>query len=578
MIDKSTLIDTEEFNHSFRILRHQAFMKDLAPHLIGGIPSALFILYFFYDFSNTVQRFIWLGSYLFICLFSVFLYQLQKKKPDFFDLEQWEKINHLTIILLALFWSLPGFLFLDTTNLLYVMVLNFHILATCVSPAAAIIYYPKAYIAFITLPMLALFLALVSNDIQYGVINYLMPPACAISLLIYGITLKSNVFHALRLQVENTLAWQSAQKSAIAKSTFLAAASHDIRQPLQAISLLLEAFNEKKQSTHNLNILKHLKSSVNSMSELLNRLLDVSKLDAQVIKIEPEHIDIRTLCETLLAELKQQNQIKAIDFNLSCPPTITAHADPVIVKRVLSNLLNNALRYTERGSITLSANQHQQTIKISVTDTGIGIKDTEKKAIFDEFYQSNVHGKPQKGLGLGLSIVKRLCELHGWDISFTSTYLQGSTFTIAVDAGDASAINTCNAPAPLTTLQDISVVIIDDEPIILEGLKSLLEKWGCHVIAYEDPERALNELTDTNTEAPDLVITDYRLGHHKNGIEIIQSIHQHSNANIEAIVITGDTGIEQIQDAEDSGYVVLHKPIKPAQLRKAIQLKMKGFS
>lgn len=556
-------------------LKHQAFMKDIAPHLFGGIPSALFAWYLFYDLSSTFQQFLWCSGYIIIGAICAIIYYFYYKKNSQFSLQQWNNFSHSIIILLAAYWSLPPFLLLNEGNTLYALVLLFHILAICVSPASTIIYYPKAYILFISLPMLSFFVFLITSHIKYDFFIYLVPIGCLISLLLYGIKLKNNVFKSLSLQVENIQAWKSAEQANIAKSKFLAAASHDIRQPLQATSLLLEAFDETKQDMQNQQLLKHLKSSVNGMSELLNSLLDVSKLDAQVIEVEPKHIDIQILCKELLSETEKQNQKKTIDFHLLCPTSITAYADVVILKRVLNNLLSNALRYTERGSITLSVEQRNQSIALSVIDTGIGIKYDEGSAIFDEFYQSKSHNKPQKGMGLGLSIVKRLCKLHDWEINFKSTYLQGSTFTIVIQSGDKSAISKQPSSSSTNTLNGISVLIIDDEPIIRKGLQSLLEKWGCTVRAFENPDIAIEDLRDCTKTKPDLVITDYRLGHKKNGIETIQYLHQHIDPNIEAILITGDTGVEEIQNAQESGFVVLHKPVKPAKLRKAIQIKMK---
>lgn len=572
-----TGLNQNDASKTLEQLKHQAFMKDIVPHLFGGIPSVLFAWYLFYDLSSTFQQLLWCSGYVFLGGIWAVIYYFYYKKNSQLNLRQWSAVSHSAIILLAIYWSLPPFLLLNEGNTLHALVLLFHILAICVSPASTIIYYPKAYIIFITLPMLSFFVFLITSQVKYDFFIYLMPIGCLISLLSYGVKLKGNVFKSLSLQVENIQAWKSAEQANIAKSKFLAAASHDIRQPLQATSLLLEAFDESEQNAQNQQLLKHLKSSVNSMSELLNSLLDVSKLDAQVIEITPEHVDIESVCKELLSETEKQNPQKAIDFQLICPESITAYADVVILKRVLSNLLTNALRYTESGSITLSAHQQNQSITISVIDTGVGIKYDEGSAIFDEFYQSKSHKKPQKGMGLGLSIVKRLCKLHDWEISFSSTYLQGSTFTVVVQSGDRSAINGIS-PSAINTLNGISVLVIDDEPIIREGLQRLLEKWGCNVKAYEAPDVAIDDLQHNKTTIPDLVITDYRLGNEKNGIETIRYLHRHIDSSIEAILITGDTGIEEIQDTQESGFVVLHKPVKPAKLRKAIQIKMKHLN
>lgn len=577
MTDKFSFIEKVDFDKNFAQLRQQSFMKDIALHIMGGIPSTLFTAYFFYHLSNFTQQATWVLSYTFICLACTGIYFLYKKKYELLQISQWDIVCFGIVILLAIHWSLPAFLLLNTDNYLYVIILLFQILTTCATPAAAIVYYPKAYVIFVSTPMLS-FLAFLLLNHNHELYIYFIPLGCIIALLLYAFKLKKNVFHALNLQVENSLAWQSAEQANIAKSTFLASASHDIRQPLQAIRLLLEAFDEQRQPEKEKQLLHHLKSSVNGMSELLNSLLDVSRLDARVIKVEPEHIELRPLCAKLLQELEQQNQYKPISFHLHCDE-ITAYADPVILQRILNNLLSNALRYTEQGSITLSATKQKDNIIISIIDTGIGIKDNEKDVIFNEFYQCGEHSRQQqKGMGLGLSIVKRLCQLHNWKVSFTSTYSQGSVFNIIIKTGDTELINHDITLTPSTNLQNTPIVIIDDEPEILKGLKALLEKWGCIVNDYEDPDKAIIDISNNAITKPQLVISDYRLGNNKNGVDTINTIRSNTRSNIEAILMTGDTEVKQTNDPQQSNITVLHKPIKPAQLRKVIQLKVKHLS
>lgn len=574
MKHKHIVIDAQDAG-SFDLARHRAFMKDLAPHLVGGVFSAMFTLYFFYDLSSVVQHATWVVAHAVMGMIFSAIYFLYVKKPGFLSLKQWMVISYGMVTLLSVYWSLPTFLFLDTDNVLYVVILLLQLLTVCVAPAPAIVCYPAAYILFVSLPFSAVFLFLIVNAHHYDFFIYIMPVACWITLVLYGVKLKDNVFKALNLQVENVLAWRSAEQANIAKSTFLAAASHDIRQPLQAVSLLLEAFDETQQREKEQQLLKHLKSSVSSMSELLNSLLEVSRLDAQVINVVPEHIALKPLCEKLLQELEQQRQHKPITFYLNCGNVI-AYADPIILKRILRNLLNNALRYTSAGSITLSVEQQEGKITIRVIDTGPGIEESEQQTIFNEFYRSaGQASQGSKGLGLGLSIVRRLCELHGWQIALRSVKNEGSEFSVTVDAGDADQINADITLSAISNLQGISILIVDDEASVLEGLQHLLEKWGAAVVAYGSADEAIDDLQQNRINTPDLMISDYRLGENKTGVEFIRQVHETIDANIETILITGDTAASDIKNTKASGSVVLHKPIKPSQLRKLIQLKLK---
>ena len=381
-----------------------------------------------------------------------------------------------------------------------------------------------------------------------------------------------------RFSRKNFILQANAERNNAEKSQFFAAASHDIRQPLQAINFLVSALRSGNTKPNDDVLFERLENSVESMSDLLNSLLDVSKLDAHVIIPQPQHIFLTTLLERLQGELTPLAKAKGINLVIESDDNIVL-ADAILLEQVLNNLLSNAIRYTNCGTITLSAQNDSGKINIRVKDTGIGIACDDQAAIFTEFHQiHNFERYQNKGLGLGLSIVKPLCALQNWPLSLDSELGVGSSFCFTVPQGNRELIQVADKVDRNKSLAAIDAIVIDDNEAIRFSLSNILSNWGCKIRSFESADDACEAIKQLPTWKPNLLISDYRLRNNVTGIEAIDNVKQSLDYPVEAIIITGDTAPDEIMKIEKSGLIVLHKPIKPAKLRLIISKKVKSFA
>ncbi len=355
----------------------------------------------------------------------------------------------------------------------------------------------------------------------------------------------------------------------LAKSRFLAAASHDLRQPLHALGLFVAQLRADIDPVERRRIVARIDSAVAAMNDLFNALLDISKLDAGVLVPDPAVFAIRPLLrrmETTFAGVAHEKGLKLRVMASSA----WVRSDPVLLERILLNLVSNAVRYTDRGGVFVGCHRRGDSLRIEVWDSGIGIPDDQRRNIFGEFYQlaGNEAGR-RGGLGLGLAIVDRLCRLLGHPIELASIPGRGSRFAVLVP-WEAARPEATEPPSPLQEIVDPFrnklVVVIDDDALVLEGIGGLLRGWGCHVVAGESADAALARLRD-RTRCPDLIISDFRLSGRENGIEAIEHLRRAFRIRIPAFLISGDTAPERLREAAAGGYHLLHKPVPPITLR-----------
>jgi signal transduction histidine kinase/ActR/RegA family two-component response regulator len=365
-------------------------------------------------------------------------------------------------------------------------------------------------------------------------------------------------------------AQRKAEVASLAKSQFFAAASHDLRQPLQALGLYAASLREGKREPEDARKIDQILSSVDALESLFDELLDISKLDAGYVKPHRLHFPASRIferLETSYAPLARRNRL-TLEFEGG--GTVLC-SDPVLLERVLGNLVSNALRYTESGGVVVSCAVAAGTAAIGVADTGIGIPLEEQDRVFDEFYQlGNPERDRRKGLGLGLATVRRITQLLGHPMAMTSAERQGTTFRIQVPAGDASRVATGSAAssgAEVDALVGRSLLVIEDETMVRDGMVQLLRDWRCRVTAAASAADALALLR----EPPDAIVADYRLRENQNGIAAIAAVRERFGGSLPAILITGDTAPEIFAAARDNRLPLLTKPVRAARLRAALQ-------
>ncbi len=382
-----------------------------------------------------------------------------------------------------------------------------------------------------------------------------------------------NIALVEQLKVKTEIAEASqreAENANTAKSKFLAAASHDLRQPIHAQGLFLEVLARTEQTPHQKTLLASARAASEASSELLNALLDFSRIEAGVVEPQLQPFRLQPLLNKVESELAQQADAKNIVYR-SRETQLVVHTDPMLLELILRNLVTNAIRYTNRGGLLVACRQHGTKAVLEVWDTGIGIAPEHHKEVFREFHQlGNPERDRNKGLGLGLAIADGLARTLGIELKFSSIPHRGSVFRLTLDIDNTNPSFQINMAQSKTRVLNARLLVIDDDETVREGMLHLLRDWGCECEAAETIEEALVMAT---LNRPDVVISDYRLREQRTGIEAIAAIRNLLGESLPALLITGDTAPERLREAQASGIPLLHKPVSPGKLyRKLVEL------
>ncbi len=368
----------------------------------------------------------------------------------------------------------------------------------------------------------------------------------------------------LELQVERV------NKMTKDKSRFLAAASHDIRQPLHTMGLFLSILQTETNPQKHPLIIENLQKSIDAQSEILNSLLDISRIDSGTVVAINSHFKFSELLTNLEDEFKLEAQRKQLAFNIeSCDAVVLT--DPFLLKNILRNLISNAIRHTDSGSVDIRTSQNAQYLLVNIVDTGPGIPDAEKEHIFSEFYQLNNDARDRnKGLGLGLAIVKRLCTLLNIEIQLPSTNGFGSNFELKLPIGLAHKLPKEKQLLIHDITQPIAgkhILVIDDDIDVVKAMQSLIESWSCQFTGVYSVEEALQVVK--SGIKPDFIVSDYRLPN-QTGINCIALLREALLTETPALLVSGDTDPKILKEIKSYKIPLLHKPVKPVQLRIAI--------
>ena len=494
-----------------------------------------------------------------------------RRRPE--RAESWGWAFALFSFLSGCLWGSIGVLFFSPGDVVVIVLLCVVLAGMTGGSVASLSAFLPAYYAF-ALPAVLPFAA---RSFAHG--GELFPVLGVLSLfqlgvnLAYARTLQRTVRDSLLLRFENTAlvrelttAKESAEAANVAKSKFLAAASHDLRQPLHALGLFLQTLRETALPEAERRTLEHARRSMDAMEGMFSSLLDVSRLDAQVVVPRLESFPLQPVFERASTELEPLARAKGLRMRVA-RTRAHAHSDPLLLERIVLNLVSNAVRHTEHGAVLLGCRRAGAALRVEVRDSGPGIPAARHAEIFDEFTQlNNPERDRNKGLGLGLAIVSRLAQLLGHRVALRSAPGAGSTFSVELPRGEAQ---TSPAPRAAPESADVSgmlVAVVDDDPVVLEAMTVLLAKWGCATVCADSGSELLRALAGT-TRVPDLLLCDYRLRAGETGLGAVEAVREEFNAEISAAIITGDTGPERLREVEASGYAILHKPVNPARLR-----------
>jgi signal transduction histidine kinase/CheY-like chemotaxis protein len=364
-----------------------------------------------------------------------------------------------------------------------------------------------------------------------------------------------------------------------AKTQFFAAASHDLRQPLHALGLFAEALRQRSKDAEVANLVNSINSSVDALEGLFSELLDITKIDSGGVDIQAEHFSMRDMFDRIRLPFEPTAFEKGLMLSFR-GEQYHAYADPVVVERILRNLVSNAIRYTEDGGVLVTCRTRGEQLCIQVWDSGIGISEKEQQRIFEEFYQTQstrpLEPHQRKGLGLGLAIVKRLADLMEAPLTIRSRVGHGTVFTLLIPKGRAPRLQPSHVPsrpALGVTLDRRHIVVVEDEQAVMEGLQVLLQSWGATVSAFDSVGAVQAWARQTGDAKPDLLIVDYRLPEQLTGIDAIRVMRERFG-DIPTIMITGSTMTGHEEEARKHNFHLLIKPVVPVKLRSMISFKL----
>jgi signal transduction histidine kinase len=493
------------------------------------------------------------------------------------------------LTLIGALWGLAAWLYLDmrsAPNVISVLSLIAGMSAASLAVFSACLPVAVGFFVPAIVPVWGRFLA--TRDLDFLPMVLATPLYLAV-LIIFARNYARVARHSIALRFENVelisqlreqtmraeQAQREAERASRAKSVFLASASHDLRQPLHALGLFLVSLGRTALNDKQRQLLAHIEASSGAAREMLNTLLDFSKLEAGVVKAHPIAFRMQPLLHKLEAEFAPQANARGLVYRTR-DTTATVFADPALVELILRNLLTNSIRYTRKGGLLLTCRQQGRQVLVEVWDTGIGVDPDQHAAIFREFHQvGNPERDQRKGLGLGLAIVDGLARTMSTRVTLASRVGRGSVFRFGLPRVASTAARSGGphdaparaAPCELTPLPGVRVMMIDDDPQIRIAMADLFESLQCDCLTAESQDDAVAGL---DSFTPDIIVADYRLRGNRDGLQAIAAIRAALERAVPAIVITGDTASDRLRSVHASGAALLHKPVVPHELHAAI--------
>ena len=385
---------------------------------------------------------------------------------------------------------------------------------------------------------------------------------------------RTNELQAALRSVERTnealkRAKQAADQANSFKSTFLAFVSHDLLQPLNAAKLSLSALMELEEDSPSAPFVRQVDHALTNLEDLIRTLLDISKMDAGVMRPDTCVFDIERVLAPLRREFEPVARARGLKLKVR-KSSAFVRSDPLMMRRILQNLLTNALRYTRRGGVLLGCRLRGGALRIEISDTGPGIAASQRDTIFEVFQRGDANAEEYGGFGLGLSIVRRLALALEHRVELASRVGFGSTFSIVAPLGAAEiaapSADAERAPTPVYGVGGADVLLIENEPSVAQAMRALLERWGCRVDVAASGTEACAHVR-ARTQALDLIIADMHLDNGERGFEAIDRVQEEIDIPVPACIVTADYSDALSSAAAARGLEILRKPVKPAELR-----------
>ncbi|WP_439537964.1 ATP-binding response regulator [Methyloversatilis sp.] len=542
-----------------------------------AFPLVTVALWFAASVANQISRLVLLRMY-------------NRAAPDADDAPRWGNYWLVGAVVSGVLWSSTLWLFFSPDAPQQQIVLMSLLVSVCGVAVAITSMHLPSYYAFLFTTLLPVIARYIWEGGRYDLLIAFIVTVLMVALWKVGRNFNALIERALRNRyanevlskrleaqnVELSQARDRADQASRAKSQFFAAASHDLRQPLHAMGLFAAALSAKAREPDVANLVTSISSSVEALEGLFNELLDISKIDSGKVKPEITDVSVTALFDRLRMDFEPEAFDRGLSFRM---PSRSAwvRSDPVLLERILRNLISNAMRYTHTGGVLVSTRLRKGKLRFEVWDTGMGIAPDDQARIFEEFVQlANAERDRRKGLGLGLSIVQRLAALLGHPVSLSSRPGRGTVFRVDVPMGRAPVVRVAAARVERSPadLGGRCILVIDDEASIVDGMSALLGSWGADALIAGTAAEAMAQVTARDAP-PDLIIADYQLRDGEIGPEVVTAVRRHFGLEIPAILVTGSATPERLEEARDLGHHLLLKPVMPAKLRTLIQFKLK---
>jgi signal transduction histidine kinase len=548
--------------------------------ILTGVAAALILVWVLWDNVPHGVLLGWLAVFgVYSVVRAVMARAYRRRAADDTDHRAWMRRVQGALVFGGSTWAAACFLFYVPDHIEYQLFLVTMLLGAVVSGLVTLAVYLPAYLAFVT-PFVA------ATAIRYGQAGDPLHWGIALAAIVtfflfinFARYIQSAFVESLRLRM--TLAQRNrelaernreVERANLAKSRFLAVASHDLRQPLHALNLFAAQLRDQTDPADRVRLVARIDAAIDSMNELFNALLDISKLEAGVLAPDIAEFPVGHLFDRVETTFAAAAREKGLRLRV-LPSRAWVRTDAILLERILLNLVSNAIRYTSRGGVVVGCRRRGDSVRIEVWDSGIGVADDQQQSIFGEFYQVGAVASGERaGLGLGLSIVDGLCRLLGHPIDLASRPGKGSRFAVSVpwaaaQQRPAEPVETLDAIA--NPARDKLIVVIDDDALALDGMRGLLQGWGCRVVTADSGERAHAALA-AGRGPPNLVISDYFLANGTTGIDVIERLRGAFGDAIPGFLVSGDTTSERMREADAHGLPLLHKPVSPMALRSMV--------
>ena len=576
--------------------------------LTGNLIGMLLLAQMFWPLAPPLHLGAWLavGAILWLLRLGHYLRFRRLRQADEATLRGWRPSWVGLVLGQGAMWGLAVWVFWGLGTPYHRLALVLIVYSYCLGSIQLLATQSRVFLVFITLVLAPTILRIATDstqpwNLQLAVILSLLFCITVLMARTYGsalgqaITLKARTEElAGRLRTEMVVtedarrlaedARRAAEAANRAKTQFFAAASHDLRQPLHAMGLFAEALRQRSHDPEVASLVNSINESVDALEGLFGELLDITRIDTGGVDVSPAPVRMRELFARLRLHFEPVAFEKGLMMSFHGEQHV-ALADPVLLERVLRNVLSNAIRYTDDGGVIVSCRPRQGRLLLQVWDTGIGISEVSLPRIWDEFFQAQsnrpLEAHHRKGLGLGLAIVKRLTDLMGAPITVRSRQGHGTVFSFEVPVGKAprasiEAVPGNGTKAPLgLTLQGRLIVVVEDEAAVREGLVVLLQAWGAQVAAFDTVDAVEAWVGSTAAQQPDLLLVDYRLPQGRNGTEALVALRgRWPGSRLPAIMITGSSLGGHEDEAVTHDYHLLIKPVLPNKLRAMIAFKL----